>query len=151
MNLKHAEAFCLMKYMSDDRETVEWLWNSRDGVVPYNIVPPDGDVADLDTDRMFAHVDWQEDVRVPFFVPPIGMRIFVSYDEPSALAAWDRRLAYLKEHNLIQNAGDGFKEEFIGDLIRNNQPRVVTVDEELQKEFMDRALTANTQGIRRPR
>lgn len=63
------EAFMLMKYVRKGDGRVEWLWNSRDGVTPFGVdsLGPDGSI----------HEDWHEDVFIPNFVPPAGMRIFV--------------------------------------------------------------------------
>jgi hypothetical protein len=64
------EAFCLMKYASDDGSEVEWVWNSRDGVTPFVIRSRSG--------KEMTHVDWLLDTRLPAeFIPPKGMRIFV--------------------------------------------------------------------------
>ncbi len=38
----HGEAFCRMQYESDDGNTMEILWNSRDGVTPFCILAKDG-------------------------------------------------------------------------------------------------------------
>jgi hypothetical protein len=64
----HGEAFCLMKYRSDDGEE-EILWNSRDGVTPFIITSRSG--------KRMQHVDWQNDVFAPHWRPAAGTRYFV--------------------------------------------------------------------------
>ena len=66
----HAEAFCLMKYASDDGSVSEILWNSRDGVTPFSIISKNGR-------KRMEHVDWNDDECVPDFKPPSGMRVFI--------------------------------------------------------------------------
>ena len=72
---KQAEAFKLMKYQNDDAH-VMWCWNSRDGITPFTIrvTAPGVPVCD------YTHTDWYEDVFIPNFVPPVGMRVFI--DKP---------------------------------------------------------------------
>ncbi|MCB8840196.1 hypothetical protein [Aurantimonas sp. VKM B-3413] len=74
------EAFCLMKYREPvDGGRVEWIWNSRDGITPFCVLdreqagrsPREGERPIL-----WQHVDWNEDVRVPNWIPPVGSRIF---------------------------------------------------------------------------
>lgn len=64
----HGEAFCLMKYRSDDGEE-EILWNSRDGVTPFMITSRSG--------KRMQHVDWGNDEYAPGWKPYPGQRIFV--------------------------------------------------------------------------
>ena len=68
---KHNEAFCLMRYGSDDGTEIEVLWNSRDGVTPFMI-------GSRLTEGMLRHIDWQEDKCRPDLTPHKGMRIFVN-------------------------------------------------------------------------
>jgi hypothetical protein len=67
--LAHKEAYCLMQYQTIDKTETEILWNSRDGVTPFIITSRTG--------KEMRHVNWQSDVRVPYFQPAAGMRIFV--------------------------------------------------------------------------
>jgi len=69
MSYNHSEAFCLMKYRSDDGEEEEIIWNSRDGVTPF--------VLSLRSGKTAQHVDWHEDRCVPDYVPKPGERIFI--------------------------------------------------------------------------
>ncbi len=64
------DALMLMKYASKDGSIVEYLWNSRDGVTPFCILSKDDRVE-------LQHVDWQNDIYCPNYLPLIGMRIFV--------------------------------------------------------------------------
>lgn len=68
---KHPEAFCLMKYQTDDGLLTEYLWNSRDGVTPFVIGSPDGL-------REMKHIDWQQDHYCPGYQPKPGQRIFAT-------------------------------------------------------------------------
>lgn len=65
----HKEAFCLMKYATDDGSEVEWLWNSRDGVTPFIIRSRTG--------KEMHHVDFHLDRPVPHYQPLDSERIFV--------------------------------------------------------------------------
>ena len=65
----HGEAFCLMKYQTDDGTETETLWNSRDGVTPFMLLSKTG--------KKMSHIDWRSDKCVPDFKPPSGMRVFV--------------------------------------------------------------------------
>lgn len=150
MDFRHAEAYCLMKYISKDQTTIEWLWNSRDGVVPFTI-PPDDGIIDPSDDRMMSHADWHEDKRVPFFVPPVGLRIFVSYTEASALEAWSQHVSALKDQEIEVRDPQQYQSLFVRDMVQNEQPRIVTVDEATREEFAARALAASLQGLRVPR
>ena len=69
-HFKHAEAFCLMKYRSEDGTEEEILWNSRDGVTPFMLRSKSG--------KMMLHVDWKQDEYRPDFKPKPGDRYYVS-------------------------------------------------------------------------
>jgi len=73
----HGEAFCLMKYQSDDGTEQEIIWNSRDGVTPMVITMKSG--------KTGTHVDWYNDKCVPDHVPSPGDRIFIDLTEEKAL------------------------------------------------------------------
>src|SRR5712671_4410544 len=66
---QHAEAFCRILYRSDDGTEEEWLWNSRDGVVPFVVGSRSG--------KEMTHVEWQRDEFRPDYQPQPGERIFV--------------------------------------------------------------------------
>lgn len=63
------DAFKMYKYQDQETGLVEWIWNSRDGIVPFIIRSKDG--------NELKHVDMWEDVYLPNWVPPVGARIFV--------------------------------------------------------------------------
>lgn len=87
----HAEAFCLMKYVSDDGTEEEVLWNSRDGVTPFVIT--------LRSGMQATHRDWSGDVYAPDHQPKKGDRIFVNMTE--------KRAEILARHNMDQWEKDG--------------------------------------------
>lgn len=80
----HAEAFCLMKYATRDGKTIEWLWNSRDGVTPFIIRSQSGDEMN--------HVDFHLDCYLPNYTPLPGERIFVDMTLEMARAYAERRV-----------------------------------------------------------
>lgn len=86
----HAEAYMLMAYVSDDGETGELFWNSRDGVTPFCVTSRDG--------VEMTHTDWNHDVYAPHFRPPPGMRIFVDMDEKLAREAAEERVDAWWDH-----------------------------------------------------
>jgi hypothetical protein len=85
MTYEHREAFCLMKYRSDDGTEEETIWNSRDGVTPFVVTLPSGKTA--------SHVNWNEDRCVPDFKPPVGSRMFVDITAERARASAERNAA----------------------------------------------------------
>ncbi|GAC1444357.1 MAG: hypothetical protein NVSMB52_03650 [Chloroflexota bacterium] len=77
----YMEAFCLMRYETDDGTESEWVWNSRDGTTPFVIM-------NRAHTRELTHVDWHLDTRLPEeFEPPKGMRYFTNITEESARAS----------------------------------------------------------------
>lgn len=86
----HAEAFCLMAYVSDDGQHGELIWNSRDGVTPFTVHSRDG--------VQMTHVNWELDVYAPNFKPVPGMRVFVDMDEERALEAARENVERWWEH-----------------------------------------------------
>lgn len=85
---RHKEAYCLMKYASQDGAIIEWIWNSRDGVTPFI-------VRSIDGTKELQHVDWQLDRCMPSYKPLSGERIFV--DATEALLR-PRVEAYVAKH-----------------------------------------------------
>ena len=81
---KHAEAFNLMKYRSEDGTEEEIIWNSRDGVTPFSLTLKSGKPA--------THVEWDKDVYVPDYVPKPGDRIFIDLTLEKALEYARRNL-----------------------------------------------------------
>lgn len=74
---KHAEAFCVMQYASDDGTITETLWNSRDGVTPFMLISKDGKTT-------MRHVNWANDKFDPEFKPPSGSRYFADLTKEQA-------------------------------------------------------------------
>lgn len=83
----HVEAFCLMRYESNDHTVVEYLWNSRDGVTPFCIHAKDGQTE-------LEHVNWNSDERRETHKPMPGDRIFIDLTLEQAKVyrghQWDR-------------------------------------------------------------
>jgi hypothetical protein len=74
---RHAEAFCLMRYLADDGSEEEVVWNSRDGVTPFVIT--------LRSGKSARHVNWHDDIRVRDHRPAPGTRMFVDLTRERAL------------------------------------------------------------------
>jgi hypothetical protein len=81
----HGEAFCLMRYECKDGKTVEWIWNSRDGVTPFIVMAKDGKT-------QMVHVNWQGDECRPDHVLQPGDRYFGSGTREMAEREAKRRL-----------------------------------------------------------
>jgi len=54
----------------DSAGNEEWIWNSRDGVTPFIVRSRQG--------LSSQHVDWKRDRFLPYHVPAVGDRIFVT-------------------------------------------------------------------------
>lgn len=137
--LRHAEAFCLMLYRNRETGREEWLWNSRDGVVPFGI-------PDAEDGGEMMHADWFRDVRAPFFVPPIGSRIFVDMTEENAArkaAQWYERLANDPDcrEAFLERCGD--REAAIAacaaQMMQPGAPDILVVNAAIQETFRSRA------------
>lgn len=137
LRLVQPEAFCLMNYASSDGRVREQLWNSRDGVTPFNIHTSAG--------VQMQHVDWQMDVCVPFFVPPVGMRVFVDITEAVLREHMTRQVeTYWDDDEFPMSDRWDTKEEAISEFVVANmkqpgQPDIVVVTPELQAQFAARA------------
>ena len=75
----HGEAFCLMRYESEDGRVVELLWNSRDGVTPFTITAKDGQTP-------LQHVNWKSDEYRPEHQLQPGDRYFGKLTREAAAA-----------------------------------------------------------------
>jgi len=101
---RHIEAFCLMIYKCESCNTIEILWNSRDGVTPFTINC-------RQCNGMASHNYWAMDVRIPEYKPFEGQRIFVDsqYEIPtmfdSVMPVIDDRIIEYEPKTII------FKEE----------------------------------------
>lgn len=86
----HKEAFCLMKYATEDGSEVEWIWNSRDGVTPFIVHSRSG--------AEMRHTQWQFDVRIQNYEPLPGERIFVDMSDGHAWLMARSRVAAWWDH-----------------------------------------------------
>lgn len=145
------EGFAIMKYVSEDGSLMEWLWNSRNGVTPFCIAPVSGPVR-IDSGQLLQHEDWEEDVKVPNYVPPIGMRIFVDLTLDRARAKrikyveerWDAGEMPIKDHPFLGPMGKARAARYLAkeDFGDGGQPEIITVDGAIQQQFLKRALEA---------
>jgi len=81
----HGEPFRLMKYVSSDGRVVEWVWNSRSGMIPRAIRSRNG--------IALAYEDPSQDLFVPDYKPKRGDRIFVNMPPEDAEALARRAVA----------------------------------------------------------
>ena len=132
--MTHSEGYKLMKYVSEDGMLTEWLWNSRNGVTPFSIGLPENHPGS--GHQMMQHVDWSEDVSVPNFIPPLGMRIFMDHNWKSAREIARRRINLMAEKADAETAKrlrgkdvDEIAKDIVG------KPRVVTVTPDIQQLF----------------
>jgi len=104
----HPEAYCLMKYQCGKCQTIEELWNSRDGVTPFII-------GCRKCDGSMQHIDWQDDRRVPHYVPQPGQRVFIDLPESlkEPLVRWQIGQRKRKPDNV---------EELVMGMVRGFQP-----------------------------
>lgn len=139
----NGDAFMLFRYEGPGGRR-EWVWNSRDGVTPFCIPSADGQ-AEL------QHANWHLDRYAPYYVPPVGSRIFVDLTEDLArpLAVkyveknWDREDYPMKDHPVFQPLGkEGAVEYVIKTWISDwggHAPHPVVVTEALHAQFRARA------------
>jgi hypothetical protein len=137
----HGEAFCLMLYRDTHSRREEWLWNSRDGVTPFVIRSASGQ-------REMRHDEWFRDTRAPWFIPPIGSRIFVDLTEERArehAATIHDRFATDAEHGADFLARNPDRDAYIIGQARylmeyggGGSPDIVVVTPELQATFRAR-------------
>lgn len=121
----HGEAFCLMRYESEDKREVEYVWNGRDGVTPFVIMSRRG--------TALRHAAWRRDERIPDFVPQPGSRIFVDLTEDRAreiarkrvAAGWDDPRHPLAD---MFETRDEAIEAIAGDIYRPGEPDVQVVE-----------------------
>lgn len=123
---KHAEAFCLMKYATRDGRTVEWLWNSRDGVTPFIIRSQSGDEMN--------HVDFNLDRHMPSYKPLPGERVFIDMTPAKAREYATRRVQFFWDHpqtsmSKMFDTKEAAIEAMYQDIYRAGAPDIVTADE----------------------
>ena len=109
----HPEAFCLMKYQSEDGEETEILWNTRDGVTPFFIGNKAGD-------KSMKHINWNEDVRKLDHTPQPGDRVFMDLSKEDCIAHTKLRVDELwDDETYPMSAQFESKEEAIESLTRS--------------------------------
>jgi hypothetical protein len=140
------DAFLLMRYEGAAGRR-EWVWNSRDGVTPFCIPSADGK-ADL------HHGNWHLDRYEPFYVPPIGSRVFVDLTEEAARPRaieyverhWDRGELQMRHHPVFEPLGkDGAIEHMVRKWVADwggHAPFLAVVTPALHEQFAARAVRA---------
>jgi hypothetical protein len=129
---RHAEAFHLMTYQSDDGSEREQVFNSRDGVTPF--------VIRLRSGKQATHINWASDERMPEdWSPPPRMRFFAdltaerarehaerAYDawaaDPAMAADLRRVYGETRELAVAQMAGSYLEQPGAPDLIDPGEP-----------------------------
>ena len=94
------DAFRVMIY-KDEAGNLETIWNSRDGVTPFIVRSKQG----LES----RHIAWGNDRFEPYYVPPIGSRIFIDLTMEKALES--RARYYDRMSNDIE-CGPDFKKYY---------------------------------------
>lgn len=90
---QHQEAFCHMRYRSDNGQDEVSIWNSRDGVTPFVITIPG-------TDKQGKHIEWHLDRYDPDYKPKEGDWIFVDLTPERAREAAKRNAAHYWDNNI---------------------------------------------------
>lgn len=76
---QHGEAFCHMRYGTEDGRTWMTVWNSRDGVTPFGMKHPR-------TGDDITHLPpWSADVFDPFHVPDVGAYVWIDLNPERAM------------------------------------------------------------------
>jgi hypothetical protein len=121
---RHAEAFCLMTYRTEDGAEIERIWNSRDGVTPFIVSSRDG--------REMRHVEWSRDEYLPDRQPQAGERIFVDLTpEIAERHARERVERYWDDPEYPMSRMCATKDEAIATLAKYEPgaPTLITVEE----------------------
>lgn len=118
----HNEAFCLMKYRSDDGSEEEIIWNSRDGVTPFVIT--------LESGKRAQHVDWAKDVYAPSHQPKSGNRIFIDMTKERALEIAQRNISQWSVDGTFDKYGkpDNLLEDLVESYSRPGAPDIKVVE-----------------------
>ena len=142
--MKHAEAWCLMTYTSEDLTICERLWNSRDGVTPFII-------NSRDNKHQLKHNPRVEpDQLNPFHMPEEGDRIFIDLTWPRAkeVAAYAMERFKKQGTPLPDGQTEWEVENSVAlDIYRDgNAPHIIVVDAELAGHYRNvvRQLTPKT-------
>lgn len=104
----------------------EMVWNSRDGVTPFII-------SCRFCGSEAKHIQWQQDVYLPNYEPPVGSRVFVDLDPEKALElAWQRVEQYWDHPEYPMRGRYSSKEEIAQILAKEyyddgGQPHLIEV------------------------
>jgi hypothetical protein len=126
--MMHREAYCLMKYRTDDGSEEEMLWNSRDGVTPFTLNSKSG--------KRMSHVEWNSDRFDPNFDPPPGSRIFVDATLQLVKPELEKYIDRIWNQGARETFGTkavAFK-RLLDDWLREGAPWVITVAERATKD-----------------
>lgn len=96
---RNKEAFCLMTYRCEDCGKTERVWNSRDGVAPYQI-------ACRYCGKEARHIEWRHDQRKPEHVPEAGDRVFVSMPRSIATMLVAMRISHSAQTGALKAESD---------------------------------------------
>ena len=129
----HREAFCLMRYATDDMTVEEILWNSRDGVTPFVIMS-------RDKQHELTHVDFFLDERNALYVPPVGSRIFVDLTPEKALeyatTQVERQWEQMQHHDTLGPLGkEGAAQHLAQANLQPGAPDVAVIDKASRDAF----------------
>lgn len=123
MTYNHQEAFCLMKYRTDDGLEEEIIWNSRDGVTPFVIPFLSG--------KSGTHVEWRSDRCVPDHTPQPGDRVFVDLTQERAFYLASKNLTrWQNDPNMKQYGPFPDVEDLAKSYLQDGAPDLVTVKED---------------------
>lgn len=137
--MNHREAYALMLYRSESTGREEWLWNSRDGVTPFII-------SDAEDGSKMRHADFWRDVCAPFYVPPIGSRIFVDLTETRARAIAVRWYDHVKDDDSFKShpyyegkSREWCVDDYVKQIFKNEgEPDILVVNAGIQDAFRAR-------------
>lgn len=123
--MKHKEAFCIMKYRTNADEPVqeeEFIWNSRDGIVPFIVM------SRTDKDKKLRHDDHSQDRVVMDYKPQPGERLFIEATrellEPVARERVENNWHLLKVQ--FREKADAI-ERYLREWVKPGAPMLVTV------------------------
>ena len=97
----YAEAFCLMEYWCCACKTREIIWNSRDGLTPFQI-------RCRQCGNTMVHRDFRSDVCIPNYVPFKGNRIFVGCTEWPVLVTFGEE-SLQERRKILENTKEPHK------------------------------------------
>lgn len=129
----------------------EWIWNSRDGITPFCLRSADEQVD-------MHHGNWHLDRYEPFYVPPIGSRVFVDLTEDAARAQaqeyvdrhWATGEYQMQRHPMFAQLGKvGAVDHFVREWVTawgGHSPHIVVVTEVMHEQFRARRDAAIAAG-----